>query len=926
MKVFFTLLLFLLTFRASAQSNLLPCDFDLGADVTVCNNAIFKLNPHPIPGGTYSWTGGPGLSCYNCPTPTVSGLSTGIYTYIATVTTADCTASDTLLLTVVNGEAPQYEIIENTGMCMGDSIALGGQEFPGVFYNWFSVPAGFVSSLANPNAKPSAHSTYYLSVSNAGCPVPSLDSVKVTPTTLNLVLLPMDTVKICQGQSRTFQATTGPAGQAVNWSPIAGLQISSNGATAVAGPTESTLYTATAMLGGCTRQSQIYVAVDSLPKGLGISPTDTTICQGEKVLLHSNLSLDPFAFPKITFKWTPALGLLSPDSLFNLAVQPNVTTLYKRITKNGVCADTVQAWVRVIPAAQMTVSPAQSSICPGDTVSLSLTYTPGVTGITWTPTAGLSCTGCDNPVAQPTMTTNYTASGAFQGCPVSASATVNIKPLAPLKFPSDVLLCPGDSVKLNEVFDPAASYTWTSTHPGFGTVTKPDPSFTPTQTATYYVTADNGCVRKDSIRIFVSTATLTVDGDTTICKNFSTQLSASSNLAGNNFQWRNDLTGQIIGATQVITVNPAVTTPYTVIFTYGDNCQLSGQVLVTISGEAPELVFPSDTKLCPGENLTLNSGPVLPGAMYNWVANPPDPTLTPGSAAPMVTPIQNTIYSVTATLGNCTVSKQVEVSAFNATLNTSPDTTICSESQITLTASGSNPNGSYSWSTGSSNASITIMPTISIPYTITYTYGDNCKLTKTIQVTVVPGFTLSIQCVPVTNQVNIGESVTLTAVVNPPQNLSNFKFQWQETTVDTKLLPFGTESIDVVPSSNDTTVALARYTLTVTSPNGCVKIADKNFKLIFPIVRFPNAFTPDGDGNNDVFKMVVPQGLAIVDLMEIYNRWGQKIFESTAPNASWDGTINGEQVPSDVYIYRVWWRRGDGALQMQSKGDITLLR
>ncbi len=112
----------------------------------------------------------------------------------------------------------------------------------------------------------------------------------------------------------------------------------------------------------------------------------------------------------------------------------------------------------------------------------------------------------------------------------------------------------------------------------------------------------------------------------------------------------------------------------------------------------------------------------------------------------------------------------------------------------------------------------------------------------------------------------------------------------------------------------------------VTSPQGCVKVFEKVFKLIFPLVRFPNAFTPDGDGHNDRFGMVVPQGLAFVDRMEIYNRWGQKIFESTEPNASWDGTVDGQNAPSDVYIYRIWWRRGDGALQMQAKGDITLLR
>lgn len=69
-----------------------------------------------------------------------------------------------------------------------------------------------------------------------------------------------------------------------------------------------------------------------------------------------------------------------------------------------------------------------------------------------------------------------------------------------------------------------------------------------------------------------------------------------------------------------------------------------------------------------------------------------------------------------------------------------------------------------------------------------------------------------------------------------------------------------------------------------------------------PIVFVPNAFTPDGDGLNDCFKVSVKQYQTFH--LEIYNRWGQKIFESAKPSNCWDGRFKGKPV-SGVYHYRL---------------------
>lgn len=931
MKVPFTFFFLLFLRLLSAKDPSLPpaCSVNLGPNVTVCNNAHFTLNPHPDPNGVYTWTGSPGLSCYNCPSPTVSGLTTGVYVYIATVTLPDgCTASDTLFVTVVGGEAPQYEIAPSQNICAGDSIPLGGQNFSGNFYNWFSSPVGFVAATANPKARPLVPTTYYLTVSHGSCI--ALDSVTITPVSLTLQVTPKDTT-VCQGKPVAITATVNPGTQKVDWDPVAGLQIGPNGASAVATPSTSTLYTATASLNGCIRHQQVNVRIDSLPPNLKIDPASDTLCQGETVLLTSP-AYDSLAYPNIKFYWIPLTGAVSPDSMLSLTVMPAITTTYRRVTVNGVCRDTALSAIKVIPKPTMAITPDQSDICPGDSVHLMLTYTPGVANINWSPGTGLSCTTCDTPWARPVASQTYTASGTYQGCPVSQMAKINLKPLAPLQFPAKIRLCPGLPVTLNEKSDPAATYVWTSTHPGFGTVTDKMPTYVPMQTATYYVTATagNGCIRTDSVKITVlPQATLEVEGDT-ICKNFTATLTATTSIAG-LIQWRNDDTGLIIGTGPTIEVSPQQTTNYSVIYTYNgaDSCQIVKPILVKVSGEAPVLQFPDPPSICAGDSISLNTGPVLSGSVYDWKASPADPSLAPyaKSANPRVSPGQTTLYTVTASNDNCTVAKQVEIAVVQGSLAVTPTQNSCSGDPVTLVATGtSQSTGTYKWSTGETTASITPKPLVPTTYTVTFTYGNGCTMVKSVQVNVVQGFSLGIQSVPDTSQLNVGTPVTLTAVVTPPQNLSNFTFVWEETTVDTKILPGNGESIDVVPSSNDTNSAEVRYRVTVTSPQGCVKVFEKVFKLIFPLVRFPNAFTPDGDGHNDRFGMVVPQGLAFVDRMEIYNRWGQKIFESTEPNASWDGTVNGQNAPSDVYIYRVWWRRGDGALQMQAKGDITLLR
>jgi gliding motility-associated-like protein len=973
-------------------------DLDLGPDVTVCNGAEFQLNPNPFPNVQYNWFGGVPLSCSDCPTPTVSGLATGSYIVLCELTSSFCTSLDTLIINVLPGVQPQYDIASDTIVCAGNPIALGGPNFLGTTYSWSSVPVGFASNDSNPIVNPATTTKYFVTASNGVCPVVSVDSVLVTvnevpqisvandtiicqgqsvtlgttdeqnnatyswttnfgsidqPNTPNPIVTPAqtsvfvlqatigvctevrtvnigvipiflqlnvaDTVRICQGTAVNIQANVVPFNTPVIWSPTTNLQVAPNNLSAVATPNESILYTVSASVPGCTRTQTVQVNVDSLPANLDISPSDTMVCFGSKVLLRSPI-YEPAEYQFMDFTWSPQQGQLTPDSLFNLFVQPTETTIYQRITRNGACLDTATAVVNIIPIATMEVTPPNPAVCPGVPVQLNLTYTPGVTEIEWSPATGLSCTDCDNPVATVTQTTTYTVEGNFMGCVASTSVTVSIATPAAFDFPDDTNLCAGESLTLNTITDPTATYSWVSTDPTFNQNNVAQPNITPTQSGTYTVTANNGCTSTGTVTVTVTDATLTVSDDVSACRNVPVSLTALGTLPG-DFTWSG---GGVSLSGQAINVLPPSTTTYTVVYTYGDGCTKTDNIVVTITGEAPPLELPIQTSLCPSQSILLNNGNVPAGATYTWTATPADPTLGATSGNPTVAPTQNTTYSVTATQGNCTNTATINVEVLNATLNAGADLTICLGDNAQLTATASTQ-GNFTWNpTGTSGATLTDAPTLNTTYSVVFEYGNNCILTDAVMVMVVPSFEVNIEITPSDTIVDLGEQIELIAEITPGTGIQNYQFQWLENNVTSVGT---TQVITPIISTTDDDI---RYVVIVTSPGGCVRTEIITLAVERPEIVMPNAFTPDNDTVNDGFGPVALKGSATLVQFDIYNRWGQKIFSAEpggpVENARWDGKVDGKDAPVDVYIYQLQYRFGDGALQAPLSGGVTLLR
>ena len=94
-------------------------------------------------------------------------------------------------------------------------------------------------------------------------------------------------------------------------------------------------------------------------------------------------------------------------------------------------------------------------------------------------------------------------------------------------------------------------------------------------------------------------------------------------------------------------------------------------------------------------------------------------------------------------------------------------------------------------------------------------------------------------------------------------------------------------------------------------------------EVLYCDIFIPNIFSPNGDGQNDVL-YVRGQGIEQLTFV-VYNRWGEKVFESTDPNRGWDGTINGQHAETGVYVYQVRAVLADG-LVVNKHGNVSLVR
>jgi gliding motility-associated-like protein len=125
---------------------------------------------------------------------------------------------------------------------------------------------------------------------------------------------------------------------------------------------------------------------------------------------------------------------------------------------------------------------------------------------------------------------------------------------------------------------------------------------------------------------------------------------------------------------------------------------------------------------------------------------------------------------------------------------------------------------------------------------------------------------------------------------------------------------------------DDESLGGIRYKVLVNNEAGCVDSAFVTVKVFktLPSVFVPTAFTPNGDGRNDVLRPIAV-GIQRIDFFSIYNRLGQLVFSTAADGKGWDGTLGGTPQNSDVFVWMVKAVDYTGAPYFQ-KGTVTLIR
>jgi len=466
------------------------------------------------------------------------------------------------------------------------------------------------------------------------------------------------------------------------------------------------------------------------------------------------------------------------------------------------------------------------------------------------------CAGCGGHSNFPTTTGAWSTTNNSTNCNNAvvklAFELVNLHALAKAA-PSDTI-CVGGSAQFVNSSLGAKNYLW-----NFGDGTPNDTSRAPSHVyshiGTYTVTLNamdsSSCKISDSTHLLIYVIpppVVNLGHDTTLCGAVSMVLNAGN--PGAQYLWSTGNTSSTLHVTAIGS--------YWVRVKVG---QCSNSDTIHISAlTKPNLG--NDTSLCQGSTLTLNAGNT--GSTYNWNTGASTPTISVNATG---------LYWVKVTSG-CVMSDTIHVTFLPApVVELGRDTLLCPDASITLSAG--NTGATYLWSSGATSQ--TLLVSTSGTYWVQVS-NAGCSRSDSLTVSKL-------------QNLNLGPDQFLcdiqTPVVLDAGKIKGASYHWSNG-----------DSSQTVHATQP-----GLYWVVVKAAN--CQLSDT---LIMdgglggpPGVYVPDAFSPNGDGLNDMF---FAKGIDVTSFdMKIFNRWGELFFESTDINKGWDGTLNGKPVPNDVYVW-----------------------
>jgi gliding motility-associated-like protein len=901
------------------------------------DGAITGLSATGIVTLTYTWTNSI-LAVVSSSTTNATLNNQPAGTYTLTVTDAVGCSTTGVPVQITNNAAPAAPIATTPiNYCQGDIATQ--LTATGTSLLWYTIAVGGTGSATAPTPSTTLAGTvsYYVSQTVAGCesPLQQIDIITNATPAAPIVTTP---VNYCQGATATALTATG---NGLLWYtlPVGGT----GSATA---PTPSTLaagtsnYYVTQTVSGCEGpNAQIVVQVSAAP-----------VISGVPVVTPSNCGLSDGSISgytvtgtgTLTYTWTNSASVVISTSTTSADLNNQSADTYTLTVTDAAGCSAVTAAQQITNTAAPNPPVVTTPVfyCVGISTS-ALTATG--TNLLWytIPVGGVGSTTAPTPSSAVVGTVSYYVSQTVAGCE-SALAQIDVTVTSPPAAPaviSPVNLC------LNTV---ATALTATGTNllwytvptGGTGSSTAPIPSTLALGTTSYYVSEiNNGC---ESVRAQIDViinplpAAPIVVTPISYCQGaVATALTAT----GTSLLWYTTLTGGSGVTTLTPQTSIAGDTSYYVSQSAGGCESPRSEIIVIINPSAvPEaIITSSNTNVCEGTLISFSA------IVNNAGSSPTMQWLLNNAPIPGQTGLN---YSSSALTGNATISFQVNSTAVCANpvqiisniinLNITPNATpaviilaepeiVCTGQPITITATplfgGASPNfifrlNGVTVQDGSSNTFISDLfsdgDLISVIMNSNYVCinGSNTALSNVITVEIAEPPTAEAS----TSQDTIinGQSTLLIATTSS----TNALYLWEPATFLV---------CDICETTNANPEISTTFLLTVTDiSTGCIA---RDTVDVFVTNEFnifiPTAFSPNLDGTNDELYV---RGTGIKSFtLDIFDRWGMKIFTTSEQKDGWNGMHNDKPVVAGIYTYYLKYEKYDGTFG-ELKGNVTLSR
>lgn len=350
---------------------------------------------------------------------------------------------------------------------------------------------------------------------------------------------------------------------------------------------------------------------------------------------------------------------------------------------------------------------------------------------------------------------------------------------------------------------------------------------------------------------------------------------------------------------------------YDLIVTDANGCQDSASAVILASDTPTISLVNIIHESCPGQqdgSVEVNVTGGAPPYTFNWSPNA-------GNGA-LINNLSAGSYTLTVLDSEgCETTQSFQVNAPDPlVINENIQPTYCALENGSITVAVQNGIGpfSYLWvATGETNNALTGLPAGDYSLIIT-DEGNGCAYNFTFEVETIGG--LNVNITPANVTIEEEDELILNANVSGGNN--DYFFNWSPANVLDCI-----NCSSVVFQSNSSAMVIVE----VTDSDGCVGTDTTFIKVNSPCigVHLPTIFSPNGDGKHDEF-CILGNCFSGASL-EIYNRWGERMFNGAGEDACWDGTHRDKNVGAGVYVYKLTFLNELGELEVRS-GNVTVIR